>query len=817
MNKPHNHSSSVNHPSGDGPRRLGFRSRGGGLLALAIGVCLLGGRSAIAKDAADYVDPFIGAGSTMPTAEEATKMQHLDPNFTGFHGKMFPGPCTPAGMVQLSPDTITGGDNGAGYSYPNFTIQGFSFNHMSGVGAFGDMGNFMVMPTEGPLKTWYGETDHPGTGYLSAYSKSSEVAQAGYYAVTLDDYKIRTELTATQRAGMLRFTFPKSDASRIQIDLARRVGGTSLHQTVKVVGDHSIEGEIECSGKGGGFMGGKVSYTLYYHAEFSKPLDKVGVWSATLPPPPYSVRKPNPDFIKACETAEQIPGCKEKEGSHLGFYAEFPTQDKDVISLKAGISYVSIEGARANLSAEIPGWDFDAVRAQAHELWRQALSRVSVDGGTEDQKTAFYTAFYHAFIDPRTFSDVDGKYPGADGKPHVANGYIKRTIFSGWDIYRSQFPLLSIVAPSIINDQINSMISLAEENGTHYFDRWVLLNSYTGCMCGSPEVIVINDAYQKGIRNYDMKKAYDYSVVTCEKDSNGPNGYNSTGHGLAITMQNAYADWNLSELAKAFGHSDDREKYYKWGQAYHLVFDENASWTYDKKGTTDHPEWKGWLNFKNKDGSFAAWQGLTGGTGGMESTIFQTGWDVPHDIPGLMSLYGGKELFLAKLGAFFDHTTKFNRTNPYDDATNEPCALIPFMFNRAGAPWLTQKWVRRIATECYAAAPNGNPGDDDEGQTSAWFVLAASGLSQACPGDPRFEIFTPLFDKVTLNLDPKYSAGKSFVITTQNNSPKNVYIQSATLNGRPLNRCWLMHSEIVAGGKLDLVLGDQPNMKWGTE
>jgi predicted alpha-1,2-mannosidase len=770
-----------------------------------------------AKDAVDYVNPLIGAGSTSPTPDEASRLKGLDPNFTGFHGKLFPGPCTPAGLVQLSPDTITGGDNGAGYSYPNFTIQGFSFNHMSGVGAFGDLGNFMVMPTEGPLKTWYGETDHPGTGYLSSYSKETEVAQAGYYAVTLDDYKVRAEITAAPHSGILRFTFPQSEASRIQIDLARRVGGTSLHQTVKVVGDHTIEGEIECTGKGGGFMGGKVSYNLFYHAEFSKPLKDFGVWSANIPPGPYNGRKPAAAFVEACQSAEKIPGCREKEGRHLGFYAEFPTHDKDVILLKAGISYVSIAGAAANLAAEIPAWDFDAVRNEAHDLWQHALSRVSVEGGTEDQKTIFYTAMYHALIDPRSMADVDGKYPGADGKAHQAVGYTKRTIFSGWDVYRSQFPLLTIVAPSIVNDQINSAIGLAEENGTHYFDRWELLNCYTGCMCGSPEVTVINDAYQKGIRDFDLKKAYEYSLNTCEKNSNGPKGYYTGGHGLAITLENGFGCWNLSQLASASGHPDDAKKYADLSQAYHLVFNPDEPWTYEKKGTTDHPDWKGWVCFRNENGDWAPWQGLTSGEGGMESSIFETGWDVPHDSPGLIALLGGKALFVAKLNAFFEHTPKFNKGNPYMDPTNEPSNLIPFLFNRAGAPWLTQKWVRRVATEAYAAAPNGNPGDDDEGQISAWFVLAASGLHPACPGDPRFEIFTPLFDKVTLNLDPKYAKGSAFTIVAQNNSPQNVYIQSATLDGKPFNRCWLNYSEITAGGTLELVLGPQPNMNWGIE
>ena len=771
-------------------------------------------REVQAKDAVDYIDPFIGAGSTRPTPEQAAKL-HLDPRFDGFHGKTFPGADTPSGMVQLSPDTITGGDNGSGYSYPHTTIQGFSFNHMSGVGAYGDLGNFMVMPTTGPLKTYHGETDKPGSGYLSAYSKTSETAQAGYYAVTLDDYHVRAEMTAAPHSGILRFTFPKNPQSRVQIDLARRVGGTSLHQTIKMVGDNAIEGEIECTKKGGGFRGGTVAYTLYYHAEFSQPLKNFGVWSATLPTGKNIWTKP--EFVTACQSAAQFPGCREKEGEHLGFYAEFPTKDKEVIFLKAGISYVSIAGARANLAEEIPGWDFEGVRQQSRRLWARALERISVEGGTEEQKKIFYTALYHVLIDPRICADVNGDYPGGDGQTHHTKSFTKRTIFSGWDVYRSEFPLLTLIAPNIVNDQINSAMELAEQNGTHYYDRWELMGSYTGCMCGNPEVAVINDAFQKGIRNYDLAKAYQYSVNTCEHFGNGELGYWSGDHGVAITMENAYGDWNVSQLAKDMGHLEDANKYAVRAQAYRLVFDPEVPWTYDKVGKDAHPEWKGWFCSKNKNGEFEKWEGLLSGRGGMESTLYQNGWCVPQDIPGLIALLGGKESFLAKLTDFFNRTPDLVKWNNYDNQANEPCHLIPFLFNRAGAPWLTQKWVRKLVTETYGASPNGLCGDEDVGQMSGWFVLAASGLHQACPGDPRFEIFTPLFDKVTFRLDSKYTKGGTFVITTKKNSPENVYIQSASLNGKPLNRCWLDYSAITAGGTLEIIVGPQANTNWGVE
>ncbi|MEI6081543.1 MAG: GH92 family glycosyl hydrolase [Verrucomicrobiota bacterium] len=767
------------------------------ILLTALFPCLAGPS---AKDPADYVNPFIGAGS----------MEGLYKN--SFHGKNFPGAATPNGMVQLSPDTITGGDNGGGYSYVHTTVQGFSFNHMSGVGWYGDLGNFEVMPTTGPLKTWYGETDKPGSGYLSSIDKATEVARAGYYAVTLKDYGIRTEATAAPHSGMLRFTYPENTNSRIQVDLARRIGGTSLSQTVKVVGTNAIEGAIVCTPEGGGWGHGRghANFTVYYHAEFSRPLKNVGCWSAKLPRGPYRDILQHPDFIQACQHAEILPGLREKDGQHLGFYTEFPTKAGEQVVLKAGISYVSIEGACANLAKEIPGWDFDAVRKQAHDAWNRELGRITVEGGTDAQKITFYTAMYHAMIDPRIFADLNGDYTGGDGKIHPTSKFTKRTIFSGWDVYRSEYPLLTLIAPEVINDVINSWIELADQNGKHYFDRWEMLNAYSGCMAGAPAVIVINDAYQKGIRNYDLNKAYDYSTNSIVHQA-GSSGGGST------RVEDDFAKWNLGQLAASLGKKEDAARYQQDSLAYREFFDPDVPWCYEKQGKISHPEWKGWFWLKDKEGKWLPWEGLTSPHGAEEGTIFQYGWHAPHDIPGLIKLLGGRELFVAKLSDFFDRTPELAVCSDFENQSNEPSHLIPFFFNRAGAPWLTQKWVRRICTEAYGSDYKGLCGDEDEGQMSAWYVLAASGLSQASPGDTRFEIFTPLFDKVTLRLDPKYSKGGTFTITAKNNSPENVYIQSAMLNGKPLNRCWLDYKEIASGGQLDLVLGPNPNKNWGID
>ena len=777
--------------------------RHAGLLAQGCPVFLVFALATVARavEPVDYIDPFIG---------------------TGHFGKTFPGATTPGGMVQLSPDTVTGGDNGSGYRQYHTTIEGFSFTHMSGVGWYGDLGNLLVMPTTGPLKSWAGRENKPGSGYRSAFDKSSEVAQAGYYAVTLKDYQVRTELTAAPHSGILRFTFPEHARSRIQIDLARRVGGTSLHQEVKVVDDHAIEGLIVCTPEGGGWGhgGGNANYTVHFRAEFSQPLTTVGVWNATLPTGSYRNALARADFMAACQNAEVLPGCREKTGQHVGFYTEFPTKAGQTVLLKVGISFVSIAGARENLAAEIPGWDFEQVRTQARQAWSRAVGCMTVAGGTEAQKTAFYTALYHALLDPRIFADRNGEYPGGDGKPHRAQGYTKRTIFSGWDVYRSEFPLLTIIAPEMVNDMINSMVDLAAQNGTGYFDRWEILNAYSGCMNGSPAVTVLNDAYRKGIRGYNVESAYAYAVKTCQKVGN------LNGGRLAGTLENGIADWNLAQLAAQLGKTDDAKTFGERSLSYRTLFDPQQAWTYDAKGTDAHPGWQGCFRTKDGTGAWQPWDVLTSHKGCVEGTVIQYSWMAPHDIPGLMTLHGGPELFVAKLNEFFTRTPPVSAwSGPgrqgsnevgsvYYNHPNEPCHLTPFLFNRAGAPWLTQKWVRLI-DGAYTSGPEGLCGDEDVGQMSAWFILAASGLHQACPGDLRFEIFTPLFDRVTIKLDPHYTKGGVFTISATNNTPENVYIQSATLNGKPLNRCWLEYGEIVAGGTLDLVLGSKPNKQWG--
>jgi len=751
----------------------------------------------IAQEPADYVNPFIGASTSVGAAGI-------------YHGlgKTFPGAATPFGMVQLSPNTITGGDNGSGYSYEHTSIEGFAFTQMSGVGWYGDLGNFLVMPSAGPLQTAAGRAAHPEEGYRSAYSKPDERAAAGYYAVKLTEHNINAEMAAAPHSGIMRFTFPANQQSRIQIDLARRVGGTSTWQEVKVIDDHTIAGYMKCTPEGGGWGNGdgKANYTVYFYAQFSKPLSKYGVWSADIPDGWTRKREDieSERYQQQIAQAAVLPGVKEKAGKHLGFYTEFATTEQEAVLLKAGISFVSIDGAKANLEAEIKGWDFDGVQRDAWELWNQALGKMTVTGGSEEEKAVFYTALYHTMIDPRNFSDIDGRYIGGDGKVHTAQGFHKHTIFSGWDVFRSQMPLQTIINPAVVNDMINSLVSLADESGQHYLERWEFLNAYSGCMIGNPAVSVITDAYAKGIREFDVQKAYTYAKNSVEKFGNGSKGYSTGGLSVSLTLEYAYFDWCLGQLAGMLGKGEDEKIYTARGGNYRNVFD-----------TAKH-----WFRPRNDDGSWQDWPKdgrMQQGYGTIESSPYQQGWFVSQDVPGMVNLMGGKEKVLADLTAFFDKVPANMMWNDYYNHANEPVHHVPFLFNRLGAPWLTQQWTREICARAYHNSVEGLVGNEDVGQMSAWYVLAASGLHPVCPGSPRYEITSPVFDTVAIQLDPAYTKGGQFSIIARKNSTANRYIQRAWLNGKPYNHCYIDHASIAAGGTLILEMGNKPNKSWGIQ
>jgi predicted alpha-1,2-mannosidase len=751
----------------------------------------------LAQQPADYVNPFIGASTSIGAAG----------TYHGL-GKTFPGAATPFGMVQVSPNTITGGDNGSGYSYEHTTIEGFAFTQMSGIGWYGDLGNFLVMPTTGPLQTVAGKPEHPEQGYRSSYAKAEEKASAGYYGVKLTEHNIKAEMTAAPHSGILRFTFPANQQSRIQIDLARRVGGTSVWQEVKVIDDHTIAGYMRCTPDGGGWGNGdgKANYTVYFYAQFSKPLSKSGVWSADIPDD-WSRKREDIEsdrYQQQIAKAEVLPGVKEKAGKHLGFYTEFATTANEKVLMKAGISFVSIDGAKANLQSEIKGWDFEGVQQHTKALWNQALGKIAVKGGTEEERKVFYSALYHTMIDPRQCADVDGKYMGADGKVYTDKNFRRRTIFSGWDVFRSQMPLQTIINPAVVNDEINSLVTLADESGNHYLERWEILNAYSGCMIGNPAVSVITDAYAKGIRNFDVQKAYGFAKNTIEKFGNGSKGYSTGGLSVSLTLEYAYTEWCLGRLAGLLDKKEDAQLYIARGGNYRNVYDSS----------------KAWFRPRNDDGSWQAWPAdgrMRQGYGTIESSPYQQGWFVPQDVPGMIALMGGKEKVLADLTDFFDKVPENMMWNDYYNHANEPVHHVPFLFNYLGTPWLTQKWTRDICTRAYHNSVEGLVGNEDVGQMSAWYVLAASGLHPVCPGNTRYEITSPVFDSITLKLDPVYARGRQFSIVARNNSATNRYIQKAWLNGKPYQHAHIDHADIASGGTLLLEMGATPNKTWGIE
>ncbi len=739
------------------------------------------------KQPVDYIDPIIGA----ITYGKKSKDAH------GF-GKTFPGAATPFGLVQLSPDTFTGGDNGSGYSYEHPTLEGFSFTHMSGVGWFGDLGNFLVTPTTGKLHTNRGVPENPEDGYRSRFLHDTEVTKAGYYAVILADYKVKAELTAAPRAGIIRFTYPENDSSRIQIDLSRRVGGTSTEQYIRVVDENTIEGWMKCPPEGGGWGAGagNAEYVVYFHCQFSKPLKDYGIWSADIPDVPRKMRFIRRDnYQDAVKNAEIFKGRNEMQGKHLGFYTDFSTKEGEQVLVKSGISFVSIAGAKENLEHDIDHWDFDKTRQEARDLWSTAISNIAVSGATDREKTIFYTALYHTLIDPRAFSDVNGNYIGADKQVHQTDNFTYRTIFSGWDVFRSQFPLQTIINPALVDDEINSLLQMAALSGREYLPRWEMLNSYSGVMLGNPAVSVINDAYQKGIRNYDVEKAFEYSLNTVNNTGNGELGY-SHKH-ISKTLEYAYSDWALATFAQALGKNGIAETYFEKSKNYKNIWNDEVNW----------------FRAKDSTGTWLEWKGKTvHGQGCIESNPFQQGWFVPHDIDGLKTLMGGEEAFKNELITFFENTPEDFLWNNYYNHANEPVHHVPFMFNEAGVPHLTQKYTRKICDKAYGIDAYGLCGNEDVGQMSAWYVLASIGIHPINPGDNKYQITSPVFNDVEIKLDSNYYSGKTFRIIAHNNSKENIYIQTIKLNGKPLDRFWISHEEITKGGVLEFEMGPGPKI-----
>jgi predicted alpha-1,2-mannosidase len=745
----------------------------------------------------DEVDPFIGSVTSHPSSPDHGL------------GKTIPGPCTPYGLVQLGPDTITGGDNGSGYSYSHSTIEGFSFTHLSGVGWYGDFGNLQVMPQVGALILDRDAANSP-------FAKASEKAAAGYYAVHLDRGGIDAELTAAPRAGIIRFTFPADAAPRIKVDLARRVGGRSIKQYIHRLDDRTVEGWMDCDASGGGWGhgAGRASYTVYFRLAFSEPMTAFGIWETTPAPDEIRFEKRRREWLKQGKDARDLPSepapvttvWRDREEATTeagGFFAEFPSATAArPILLKAGISFTRPEGAAAHLAADTPDWDFDALRQRSRTAWADALDAIHIEGGTPDQRQIFHTALYRTFIDPRAISDADGTFRATDGTLARAEGYTQRTIFSGWDVFRSQFPLMTLIAPRVVDDTINSLLYVARTDNKGRLPRWEIMLRESGCMIGDPAVPVIVDAWRKGIRHYDTAAAWQAIRATTSRGRDWTErGYATGSSGLSVTLENAYADACAAWFAdKVADRPEDAAALRLTAQNYRHLYDSSV----------------GWMRASQPDGTWLDWKGrTTHGQGCIESNPFQQGWFVPHDVPGLIALIG-RERFVADLTELLDRAHPEFLWNDYYNHANEPVHHVPFLPVYAGAPWLTQRWTRAVLAHAYKTGPYGLVGNEDVGQMSAWHVLAALGLHPVCPGEPIYILTSPLFPKATLRLDPAYAKGRAFTVTARNAAdPAAIYIQSAKLNGAALDRAWLTHDEVSAGGELEFTLGTEPNHAWG--
>ena len=719
---------------------------------------------------------------TPTTGYTRTPFESVDPFIgTGGFGHTYPGASLPFGMVQLSPDTRTSGwENCSGYHASNPTIIGFSHTHLSGTGAM-DLGDILLAPTTGALQLAAGDESDPAGGYRSAFRHETETAVPGYYSVLLDDHGIRAELTVTERAGLHRYTFPRSPDSHVIIDLQHGLGDRARSAEIQVTSDTEIAGFRRSSGWA-------EDHTVYFVARFSKP-------------------------FAACGTAlDDIanPQARRARGKNVKGFVTFSTKENEQILVKVGISAVSIAGARKNLDTEIPGWEFDGVRARAAAAWSDALEAIRIESPAEDVRTVFYTALYHAMLSPNLYTDVDGRYRGSDGRVHRATNGPIYTVFSLWDTFRATHPLYTIIEPDRDAAFIRSLLAKYDESG--YLPVWELHANETNCMIGYHSVPVIVDAYAKGIRGFDVEKAFEAMKKSAERDHRGLENYRALGYipsnkqneSVSKTLEYAYDDWCIAEMARRLGRADDCAVYTRRAKSYANLLDLTTGFMRSKKdGNWEEP--------------FDPNEVTTAYT---EATAWQYRFFVPHDIDSLIAFAGGDLRFVETLDSVFTASPELRGRNQPDISGligqyahgNEPSHHMAYLYNYAGAPWKTQERAREIMATLYKTGREGLCGNEDCGQMSAWYVLSAMGFYPVCPGSDQYAIGTPIIEKATIGV----GGGNTFTIVAKGLSDRNKYIQRAFLNGSPYTKSFLRHSDIVRGGEIVFELGDRPNPAWGS-
>ena len=711
---------------------------------------------------------------------------------TADHGHVFPGATVPFGMVQVSPDTRDGSaddayqDGSAGYHYSDTSIMGFSHNHLTGTG-IGDLGNVLLMPTVGELKLVAGK--EAGQGYRARFSHEEEEARPGYYRVFLPDSKINVELTATARVGVHRYTFPEATNSHVILDLWHGIGRANRSRPTDSA--LTIEDERTVSGfrRSRGWGGDKV---YFFVLEFSRPFDAAGLVSGQ----------------------KEVEG-KLARGTNLQGHFEFKTKAGEKIVTRVALSAVSVEGARKNLRAEVTTWDFDAIAAAANAQWEQALGTIRMQSGDKGFLETFYSAFYHVFLAPTLLSDVDGQLRGPDTNVHQVVGFEYYSELSLWDTFRAEHPLLTLVQPNRVNDMVSTMLAHYTFFGQQALPVWVESGKENWCMIGNHSIPVIVDAYLKGFRKWDASEALADMIATTEGSraqmpeyrTNGCVASRKNAEGVSKTLEYAYDDACIARFAKALGREDVADRYAKCANNWQNVFDSDTGFMRGKTGEG------GWVTPFNPNAIVT------------DSYTEENAWQsyfVPHDVPHLIAKMRGDEKFVARLDQIFE--SKEAIVNFSEDVVgligmyahgNEPCHHYAYLYAYAGQPWKTQARIRQICKALYNNTNAGMCGNDDCGQMSAWYVFSALGFYPADPCGGVYVLGSPLAEQATIELAPPYYKGGQFTVIAKDNSPENMYIQSASLNGKPLTRTWITHDQIANGGTLVLQMGPTPNRTWG--
>lgn len=707
-------------------------------------------------DPTPEVDPFIG---------------------TAAHGHTFPGATLPFGMVQLSPDTrLTGWDGCSGYHYDDSIVYGFSHTHLSGTG-IADYADVLLMPTEGGRRPAV-DPEHP---FAARFDHDDEDAMPGFYRVQLHEPAVEVSLTATPRVGIHRYAFSGTGAPGLVLDLRHR--DEVIESWVEQVSPTELVGLRRS-------RSWARDQWVYFAMELSRPLQSI----AALAP----------------EGTANAPdgGGPRWEGPDVRLRL-LPTADDDALLVKVALSSVDVAGARANLEAEAPHWDFDAYVADAHAQWRDMLAMVEVEGGTPAQRRTLYTALYHSMLAPNLFEDVDGRYRGMDLQVHDSPGLTVYTVFSLWDTFRATHPLLTILDPERSTDFVRTLLDQARTGGR--LVMWELAGNYTGTMIGYHAVSVIADAWAKGLRGFDGEEALRAAIASADADHLGLPGYRAQGYvpaeqeheSVSKTLEYAYDDWCIAQLAEGLGHDDVRDRFLQRAQSWGNLFDPGS-------GVFRARDNGGWVpDFDPRDVNLHY----------TEANAWQYGFFVPHDVGGLVQRHGGPAGLERRLDQLFTEKSALVGRQQVDITGligqyaqgNEPSHHAAYLYPYVGQAPKTQAWVRRIVDTLYSDAPDGLSGNDDCGQMSSWYVLSALGFYPLAPGRDDYVIGSPLFPRATIHVP----GGKDFVVEARGVSSEAIYVQSATLDGKPHSIARLRHADIVGGGHLVLEMGTEPNPGWG--